>query len=260
MVTIRDSDTPGEAQPGVLADAHAPGLSGRAPPRERERRALLAIPAFKGLSGDSLEQLLPTVELQRIARNTVLFEEGEEPHHLHILVKGQIGLFGTQAGSSETIIEVIDRNEPFITAAVLTGAPYLMGARTLEDSTLLLVGAEGLRQRIKVDAALATAMLESLAWRFRSMVRQVKDLKLRSSAQRVGCYLLSLSAAQRGAKTVALPYAKRILAPRLGMTPESLSRSFVQLRRYGVRVRGDRVQLDDLDGLRRYSQPDKVVD
>ena len=53
--------------------------------------------------------------------------------------------------------------------------------------------------------------------------------------QRVAEFLLDLAAGD-GACTVALPYNKTLIAGRLGMKPESLSRAFAKLRELGVRV------------------------
>jgi CRP/FNR family transcriptional activator FtrB len=86
------------------------------------------------------------------------------------------------------------------------------------------------------------------------MVRQIKDLKLNSATERLGCYLLALGE-QRGAGTdgpvtVTLPVEKALLATRLGTTPENLSRAFANLRPAGVRTSGCTVTITDMAQLR----------
>ena len=92
---------------------------------------------------------------------------------------------------------------------------------------------------------------------FGALVRQVCDLKLRTTAQRLGCYLLALTD-ETAANTVSLrlPFDKRLLAARLGCRQENLSRAFAALRRLGVETHGARVILHDIASLRDYSLPD----
>jgi hypothetical protein len=50
--------------------------------------------------------------------------------------------------------------------------------------------------------------------------------------------------------TFRLPYRKRILAGKLGLAPEALSRAFAALAASGVEVRGKVVLVDSVDQLR----------
>ena len=51
---------------------------------------------------------------------------------------------------------------------------------------------------------------------------------------------------------VNLPYEKALIAKRLGMTPESLSRALFKLRPLGVSVNQENVSIADVAALRRY--------
>jgi CRP/FNR family transcriptional activator FtrB len=96
---------------------------------------------------------------------------------------------------------------------------------------------------------------------FGAMVRQVCDLKLRTTAQRLGCYLLDLSK-EPADNTVSfrLPFDKRLLAARLGCRQENLSRAFAALRTMGVETHGARVILHDIARLRNYAAPNDTSD
>ena len=93
----------------------------------------------------------------------------------------------------------------------------------------------------------------------RSLVLQVCDLKLRTTAQRLGHYLLELAPDQNGrSATLRLPFDKRLLAARLGCRQENLSRAFAALRGFGVETHGARVILHDIASLKAYSEPDEA--
>ncbi len=216
------------------------------------------LPAFAALSDGVLERLAVNAREQTVAAGTTIFESGARPDHLHVLLEGQVGLFGVGADDERTVVEVLSGVDQFILAAVLTDAPYLMSARALTPARLLLIEAARLRRIVQSEPQLAVAMIGSLSRHYRMLVQQVKDLKLHSTAQRLGCFLLGLARAQRDAKKLKLPYDKQLLAARLGTTPENLSRAFATLRAYGVSTSGAMVSVDDLAGLTEFSQPDAI--
>ncbi|MCV2449134.1 helix-turn-helix domain-containing protein, partial [Paracoccus sp. DMF] len=75
-------------------------------------------------------------------------------------------------------------------------------------------------------------------------------LKARSGAQRVAEFLLDLCPPDAESTTVMLPYDKMLIAGRLGMKPESLSRSFARLRQCGVRIDQASAVIDSVARLR----------
>jgi hypothetical protein len=56
---------------------------------------------------------------------------------------------------------------------------------------------------------------------------------------------------------VALPYDKILIAGRLGLTPESLSRAFARLRTIGVVVDASHVMVRDVAKLRALAADDR---
>jgi CRP/FNR family transcriptional regulator, transcriptional activator FtrB len=114
---------------------------------------------------------------------------------------------------------------------------------------------------LRAHTALADRLMRAQAQDFRAMVRQVCDLKLRTAAQRLGCYLLELAQEQyvRGSQ-LRLPIGKQLLAARIGCRHENLSRAFASLREVGVETHGKRVILHDIPRLREFSFPDNPAE
>ncbi|MBI3516252.1 MAG: cyclic nucleotide-binding domain-containing protein [Proteobacteria bacterium] len=216
------------------------------------------VPAFAALPDPVLRRLARQAEALVLPAGATLFEQGAMPTHLHVLLDGQVGLLGVGADGQTTVVEVLRPVDQFVLAAVLTDAPYLMAARTLEPVRLYLIDAATLRQLVEAEPQLAVAMIVSLSRHFRMLVRQVKDLKLRSTAQRLGCYLLELARQQGDPARLKLPYDKQLLAARLGTTPENLSRAFATLRDHGVRTSGATVSLGRPARLAEFAQPDEI--
>lgn len=226
--------------------------------RDDEVAALRRIPGFDALDRADIDGLLALGGRVRHVTGATLFQRGERPAHLHILLDGQVALL-TGAGTAETVVEVIHPVDHFMLPTVLLDEPYLTSARALADSTLLLLPAADLRQAIASRPALALPMLASLSRHYRLLLRQVRALKLQSLPQRLGAYLLGLHQEQGGGAQVRLPFDKRILAARLGASPEHLSRALVALQPYGVRNRGREIALDDPMALARFSDADALA-
>lgn len=221
---------------------------------------LREVSLFADLSPEALRDVTKGAFLQRFPSQTVLFRQGELPDFCHVLLDGSVQLNATSTDRRETVVEILKPVDAFMPAAVLTNTPYLVSAKVVHPARVLMLPAPIMREQIAREPNLSLAIIASLSRQYRAMVRQVKDLKLRTSTQRVGCYLLTLAGENGSDGQLELPHDKRLIAARLGMTPESLSRAFSALRKMGVEVRGHRIKLTDLGKLRQAALPDRLID
>lgn len=204
------------------------------------------------------QRLLRKAVRHAVAAGTVLFEQGSIPTFQYVVLAGSAHLFARAGDQREVLIEVVQPGDLVIPAAVVTNSPYLMQARVLEPSCFLLIEADAFRAAIRQEPAVAQAMIASLARQFRRMVRQIKNLKLRSSTERVAGYILTLSRAQKSPDRVVLPYEKNLIASELGMTRENFSRTLGALQ--GISVKGDTILILDVERLAAVSSIDPLVD
>ena len=105
------------------------------------------------------------------------------------------------------------------------------------------------------DARFARAIVTELAQCYRVAIKSQKNLKLRTSLERLANYLLRQQTRAESASEFDLTLEKRRLASFLGMTPENLSRAFKSLQPYGVSVDGKRKAIDDRDDLEVLQSP-----
>jgi CRP/FNR family transcriptional activator FtrB len=218
-------------------------------------------PLFEVLEDALIDELAAITREVRLPEDAELCRQGTTPQHLHVLLEGQVALWATAQDESRAAVEVVRPPGYFVLATVLTRLPYLMTAQTVTPARLLLIDIDGLHTLLARDVDLANALLKAEALNFRALVRQVQDLKLRTAAQRLGCYLLAL-ADDHDATTAKfrLPFDKRLLAARLGCRQENLSRAFGALRSVGVETHGSRVILHDIQALRDFAVPDEQAD
>ncbi len=217
-------------------------------------------PLFSAVRGDTLHALATGAILCRYERDAELFRAGEQPEYLHILVQGSVQLSASTADGREAVVEILRPIDAFILAATLTSQPYLMSAQAVEPTQVLLIPARLLLSELKTNPELTLTLLGSMAQQYRHLVREIKDLRLRTASQRLALYLLHLVENGAPGQATRLPCDKKLLAARLGMTPESLSRAIAELRRHGVDVRGDEVRITDLAELRDFCRLDQLLD
>jgi len=228
-------------------------------PRQSRQEAtpLPVAPLFAGLGVALLERIQAIGRLLTAAEGEVLFRQGTYPEYLHVLLDGQVALSGTSADGSSAIVELVRPGEHFVLTAVLAAQPYRMTAVAVARSRLLLIDAAALPRLMDSKPELAAALRRSVSHEFAAMVRQVRDLKLRTLPQRLGCYLLGLLRdGTAEAADFRLPFDKVLLAGRLGCRRENLSRAFVTLRQHGVETHGSRVILHDIPRLKAFALPD----
>ena len=109
------------------------------------------------------------------------------------------------------------------------------------------------------NPAFARSMVLELATCCRGVVKSLKNHKLRAGTQRLADYVIQRHRDLAEGGAFRLDVDKRTLAGLLGMTPENLSRAFVTLKSYGVRVEGRKIALDDVVSLTELAQPSRLI-
>ena len=86
-----------------------------------------------------------------------------------------------------------------------------------------------------------------------------EELKARTGPQRLADFLVGMAPVTQGSCTIALPYEKLLIAGRLGMKPESLSRAFQRLRGVGVRINQNTVAVGDVARLAEFAGRERLM-
>lgn len=227
--------------------------------REHDLPEIRALELFRTMSEESFAELMHAAYLQIFPAQMQLIAEGDLADFLFVLIEGRVELIGSNAGR-ETVMAIIRPFGTFILAAVLKDAAHLMSARTTEKSRVLMVPARNIRDLLAKDGDFARAIVSELSDCYRAVVRDHKNLKLRSSVERLANRLVGLNKAQGSTGTVVLPCDKKTLASLLNMTPENLSRAFGTLKAYGVHVDNERITLTDMRGLETLAKPNRLID
>jgi CRP/FNR family transcriptional regulator, transcriptional activator FtrB len=227
--------------------------------RSSEIAIIRRLPLFKGITPAHFNLLTKDGFLQRFPGCTDIIAEGNVPDFLHIVVEGMVKLFASYQGR-ETVLDIVRPVSTFILAAVIRDEVYLKSARTLAPSRIFMIPAPAVRDVFGQDAAFARAVVNELALRYRVIVRTLKNDRLRTGTERLLNWILQADRAQGGRGRVKLPFDKRTLASKLGMTAENLSRSLTTLKKHGITARGKDIFVADRKALSVLAKPSLSID
>lgn len=224
--------------------------------RTDEKISLCNLPLFRNISGSTSDALLQGAYSQIFPPQLELFRQGQTADFLYIIVEGMVELYAEWNGQT-VVMGMVQPVTTFILAACVQDSPYLMSARTIERSRIILLPVGKFREQMRTDSELAMAAMEELALGYRTMVRHAKNLKLRSARERLAAWIISNA---QGASTIILPTEKRNIGSFLGVTPESFSRTLRSLQADGVQVDGSRIIITDATKLAAVAAPDPLMD
>ena len=218
-----------------------------------------ALHPFADMAESHFEKLMQASFVQTFPPQVQLITAGETSDFLHVVLTGCVELFSTWEGR-ETTMATVRPISTLILAATIRDAPYLMSARTLEQSRIALIPSQSVREMFDNDIGFARAVVGELAHCYRAMVKAQKDIKLRSSTERLANYILRQHGRAGTPAGVPLGLEKRKLASLLGMTPENLSRALRNLSQHGVSAKGGSVVLASVEQLEAFAKPSPLID
>jgi CRP/FNR family transcriptional activator FtrB len=227
--------------------------------RAQDAEQVRRLPLFRAMAQSNFEELSAAGYLQRFPAGVVLIHQGDRPDFLHVLVDGMIELFSSHGGQEATL-SVLSPPAAFILAAVVVDDVYLKSARTLSPSTVVLIPADAVREVFERDAAFARAIVVELACRYRALVKELKNSRLRTGVQRLANWIIARDKSSGQTGRIRIPYEKRVLANQLGLRPENLSRALAELQHAGISVNGPEIAITDYRRLALLAKSDPLID
>lgn len=209
---------------------------------------------FSELSGEDIERVTRYTRERQLEKGEILFQRGDPVHGFYFVVSGQMKLAVSSAQGNEKVVEIISPMHSFGEAVMFLNRPYPVFAEALVATHLLHIGQAVVSDLIDQDPGFARKLLAGMAIRLHGMIQDVETYSLRSSMQRVIGYLLQQAGDEsNGALEIQLPTSKQVIASRLNLTPETLSRIFHDLSEAGlINVHGKHISLLDPARLARH--------
>lgn len=212
---------------------------------------------FSDLPTADIEAIAGGCTLRALARDEMLFREGEPALGFYVVQTGQISVFRLTPDGREQIICVFRAPESFAEVTLATATTYPANAIALEPSQVVLVQKAPFRDLVCRKPELALHMLASMSLHLKHLVQSLHDLKGRPIESRLAEWLLQHSSEEALAGTAAfeLPMSKKLLAAQLNVASETLSRTLARFRSEKlIQVQGPKIYLLNPAELRSYAE------
>ena len=217
------------------------------------------IAVFRGLKPETVEHIVAPATAVMLSTHQDLFRQGDPATAFFIVIHGWIKLYRITLSGEETVIHILTKGDSFAEAVAFTGVRYPATAEAVSDARIVRIPADHVIRCIRESPDIALAMIASTSQHLHHMVQQVEQLKAQSGVQRVAEFLASHCPLEHGSCVIALPYDKVLIAARLGLKPESLSRAFAKLRTVGVAVHASHVAVSDIAKLRQLASDERTA-
>ncbi len=215
--------------------------------------ALRAHFLFAGLEAEQFAQVTRSAELIGLATGQMLFQRGEPAAQFFIVVDGEVKLALQSRAGEEKVVERLGPGHSFAEALMFVDAPrYPLAAIALEPSHVLAIGSAEFVAMLRASPDTCLRLLADLSRRLHARIREIEELTFESATRRLVRHLLELvPSGAAGPLTVTLDESRQLLASRLAIKPETLSRILRSLADAGaIRIDGRQIEVRDPARLR----------
>ena len=206
---------------------------------------------FRGLSPEELELVAQGSREIRAQKGEMLFQKGDSPEGMHVLVMGQVKLALPSPQGSEKVVHMCEPGSTFGEAVVFLDRPYPVTAQATQDSLVVLVAKHTLLDAMDNSKMLSRKMLASLSIHLHELLDDMETCTLRTSTQRVICFLANMAPPNKPDQyEIVLPASKQTIASQLNLAPETFSRVLGHLAGAGlIQVKGRSIKVLSLPRL-----------
>lgn len=193
----------------------------------------------------------------RFEAGDVLFREGDLGTQAYLLEEGRVRLIKRVRGVERSLM-VLKPGDFFGESALMAGATRSSTAIAVSAGQALALDAATLTNLLQKNPDIAGRIVQQLVRRLRDAEDQIEIMMLTDTQSKVVSALLKLAQQARdqgGGPVTAFTISPMELSTRVGVDVDTVKRAVQQLREgQYVRVAEERLEIPDLDALRRLYQ------
>ena len=205
-----------------------------------QRELIVAEPLFSGLAPKLVNELIVASRVLELPAQGVLYGADELIREAFVLASGSAMRERLLPGGNTKVLEIAQAPQVLGLGELFGATHYGASCRVITHSIVAAIDVRRLRAVIEQDRALSWRIVQALAQRQCAIEFDVTGHHSGATgAQRILDYLLEQLGEHvglAGETTLVFSASKKIIAARIGMTPESFSRSLRQLSEQGLVV------------------------
>ena len=190
---------------------------------------------FSGLDQEEFDALMLHVTLVSLEKGEVLFHRGDAASYFYFVDAGQLELSMIAATGQKKVLEVVGPDRTFAEAvAFMREHKYPVTCEALTDSVLCQIPNPEYIQLVSSNPDACMRLLSDIRRHLHARVREIE--------RRLVSYLLDhVIESTDDEATIRLDLPRHVIASRLSITPETLSRLLRNLVDEGILTAEDRV-------------------
>lgn len=198
---------------------------------------------FSGLDQDQFDALMKKVARVTLEKGEVLFHRGDAAENFYFVDTGQIELSMIAPTGQKKVLEVIGPDRTFAEAvAFMREHKFPVTSEALTDSILCQIPNREYIDLVSSDSDACMRLLSDISRNLHARVREIERLTVQNAQSRLISYLLDhVVEANEDEATIRLDLPRHVIASRLSVTPETLSRLLRNLTDDGILTIEDRV-------------------
>ncbi len=212
-------------------------------PNRRNGRATAAEPPalrdlrlFSVVDEPTLARLALEAKVEGYDDGDVIFRQGDPVAAVVVILHGFVKVLRIASCGDETLIGIRSDGETVGEPPMSAGETYRVSAEAIGPTSVLKIPAVRFIRLMKESPTLSAAVAQDGHDKIAALVTEIESLKAQNADQRLASFILSLCPPGVEQCRFRLPYDKRLIAARLGVKQETLSRAFAKLRSHGVRT------------------------
>lgn len=198
------------------------------------------------VSADTVTELARASHRFAPARGQIVIAAGQESENLYLIAAGAIRLAFPNVTGNEKTIATLDAGKIFGLAELYSGRPYRYNAEASAASTLISIPGPAMLAAGDRDARLLRNLIIGMSRHFDALAHDIEYSIRFSAFQRVVNFLLGRAEKTPNGAVVVTLANKSMIASRLGIAPETLSRGLATLSERGL-IEVDRSSINLLD-------------
>jgi CRP-like cAMP-binding protein len=219
----------------------------------RDREIALRSVLLVDLEPRLQRRVLEAASLVSCRAREVIIALESTPRSFFTVISGHVRLYRVDAKGREADIAIYGPGDVFGECAMFLDGCYPFQVQAAEATTLAAFDIQAISAIMKEEPPLLLAIGRIMAKHSMDARLSVANDRLNTAPQRVAKYLLELWRAQGGpGNPFRLPFQKSLLAGKLGLAPEALSRAFAMLQKTGVSISGRMVHITDAEALENF--------
>ncbi len=220
-----------------------------------EYESLRAHYLFSGLAQDDFDALMKRVTRVDLEKGDILFHRGDNAACFYYVDSGHMELNMIAPTGQKKVLEVQGPGRTFAEAvAFMREHKYPVTAEALSGTTLLRIPSKDYIDRIRDNPDACMRLLGDISRHLHARVREIERLTVQNAQDRLVSYLLEhVVESSEDEATIKLNLPRHVIASRLSVTPETLSRLLRGLADEGILTIEDRlIFVRSLSRLRPY--------